>query len=611
MKSMLGKIHNGDCIQGMNALPAGSVDLVFADPPFNIGYKYDVYEDRMAAEEYLQWSHNWMQAVHQVLKPDGTFWLAIGDDFAAELKVEAQKIGFHCRSWVIWYYTFGVNCKNKFTRSHTHLFHFIKDPKKFTFRDDDLKNRVPSARALVYGDKRALGKGRLPDDTWIIPPAKGEDADEWLMQQVAEQDDSIPQTFALRPQELDGRFAANEDTWYFARVAGTFKERAGFHGCQMPEQLLARIVRTCSHEDDIVLDPFSGSASTLVVAKKLGRKHLGFELSPEYTAAGQARLDATSIGDRLDGSPEPTMEAFQVQQRKDPQKSKSRWQSSASFADNTAADVEALDRQKTIQAMERGITAAYLSAHDGFSTDRVIADPQLNEQFVDQCRQLGLPGSPRVWNHTLLRLRKRSGGTDLKSTRSFSISFNDCEPFLFASEIAWKELIQEERATSLDEILCDPFLAARFDEIAAEFAPGFTSLQYRWGALRLRKFAVVARHEAQTIRQANAVPKKIGRRLSIEDLAADRVPATSGVYLLSNQDQRTLYIGCALDIKRRLLELLDTDRRQLWIDTPESLRLQFFQTGDAQKELLGWTSCFLGQSTTLPRFNIPVLQATS
>ncbi|MEO2020052.1 MAG: DNA methyltransferase, partial [Fuerstiella sp.] len=231
MKSKLGMIHNGDCIAGINALPQGCVDLVFADPPFNIGYKYDVYEDRMATEDYLKWSHDWMTAVHQALKPDGTFWLAIGDDFAAELKIEAQKIGFHCRSWVVWYYTFGVNCKYKFTRSHTHLFHFVKDREHFTFRSDDLQNRVPSARMLVYNDKRGNPKGRLPDDTWIIPP-------------------EMDQTFTLRPQDLDECYQPNESDWYFPRVAGTFKERAGFHGCQMPEQLLGRIIRTCSEENE-------------------------------------------------------------------------------------------------------------------------------------------------------------------------------------------------------------------------------------------------------------------------------------------------------------------------------------------------------------------------
>jgi hypothetical protein len=72
----LNKIHHGDCIAGMNALPAGSVDLVFADPPFNIGYDYDVYDDRQSREEYLGWTTKWLTAVKRVLKPNGSFYVA-------------------------------------------------------------------------------------------------------------------------------------------------------------------------------------------------------------------------------------------------------------------------------------------------------------------------------------------------------------------------------------------------------------------------------------------------------------------------------------------------------------------------------------------------------
>ena len=112
-------------------------------------------------------------------------------------------------------------------------------------------------------------------------------------------------TFTLRPQDLDHCFRPDENTWYFPRVAGTFQERAGFHGCQMPEQLLGRIIRTCSNPGDVVLDPFSGSATTLAVAKKLGRRFIGFDISKDYVRYGRERLDAIRVGDRLDGSPEP------------------------------------------------------------------------------------------------------------------------------------------------------------------------------------------------------------------------------------------------------------------------------------------------------------------
>lgn len=269
----------GDCIEGMARLPEASVDLAFADPPFNIGYDYDVYDDRRHTNEYLDWTRSWGAQVRRVLKPTGTFWLAIGDEYAAELKLLFQnELGFTCRSWVIWYYTFGVNCTTKFNRSHAHLFHFTRDPRRFTFNDHAI--RVPSARQLVYADRRANPKGRLPDDTWI-----------------------------LRPQDLPDGFQPDDDTWYFSRVCGTFKERAGFHGCQMPERLLGRIIQVSSNPGELVLDPFAGSGSTLVTAKKLGRDYLGFELSANYAERIRKRLDAVNAGDALEGANDPKMSA--------------------------------------------------------------------------------------------------------------------------------------------------------------------------------------------------------------------------------------------------------------------------------------------------------------
>jgi site-specific DNA-methyltransferase (adenine-specific) len=289
VKAALGKVNQGDCIEGMAVMEAGSVDLVFADPPFNIGYEYDAYDDRKDYDKYLDWSRQWIQAVHRLLKPNGTFWLAIGDEYAAELKLIAQRDAvFHCRSWVIWYYTFGVHCKKKFTRSHAHLFHFVKDRKKFTFNVAAV--RVPSARQLVYNDRRANPDGRMPDDTWIAAQP-------------------IKDGCLLRPQDLPDGFRPDEDTWYFSRVCGTFNERQGWHGCQMPEQLLGRIIRVSSNEGDLVLDPFAGSGTTLVVAKKLGRRFFGFEVSKQYVQQARERLHAAKTGDKLNGPEEPLVSA--------------------------------------------------------------------------------------------------------------------------------------------------------------------------------------------------------------------------------------------------------------------------------------------------------------
>ncbi len=252
-------ILHGDCLKKLAGLPAGSVDLAFADPPFNIGYEYDVYQDSRRKTDYLKWTDDWLAAVKRVLKPSGSFYVAIGDEYAAEMKVRLDALGFTMRNWIIWHYTFGVSCTKKFSRSHAHIFYYVADPKSFTFNPDPV--RVPSARQTMYADRRANPVGKLPDDTWV-----------------------------LRPQESVEHFREDSDTWHLNRVCGTFKERTQQHPCQMPESVLERIIAVSSNPGDIVLDPFAGSGTTLAVAKRLRRRYLGVELSAEYTDAIRDRL---------------------------------------------------------------------------------------------------------------------------------------------------------------------------------------------------------------------------------------------------------------------------------------------------------------------------------
>ena len=79
----LDRVHQGDCLDLLARLPDGTVQLSFADPPFNIGYDYDTYDDNRTAEDYIAWSRRWMGEIHRVLDAAGTFWLAIGDEYAA------------------------------------------------------------------------------------------------------------------------------------------------------------------------------------------------------------------------------------------------------------------------------------------------------------------------------------------------------------------------------------------------------------------------------------------------------------------------------------------------------------------------------------------------
>ena len=257
------QIIQGDCVAELDRGPEGWADLVFADPPFNIGYLYSGYDDEKTVEEYVDFSRNWMKAVHRALKPHGSFYLAIGDEYAADLAVVARReLGFHLRNWIIWHYTFGQQPKQKFARSHTHILYFTKDEKQFTFNADDV--RVKSARQTVYKDKRANSKGKLPDDTWF-----------------------------LRPQEAapHGYFEQNQDVWHESRVCGTFKEREGWHGCQMPLGVLDRILRASSNPGDVVLDPFNGSGTTVVAAALLGRKYVGIDQSEEYVEFAKKRVN--------------------------------------------------------------------------------------------------------------------------------------------------------------------------------------------------------------------------------------------------------------------------------------------------------------------------------
>lgn len=253
------RLLQGDCLKLLPTLSTASVDLVFADPPFNIGYEYDTYNDRRSKRDYLEWTEEWLGAVRRLLKPTASVYVAIGDEFAAEMKVRLDAMGLTMRNWIVWHYTFGVNCTRKFNRSHAHIFYYVVDPNRYTFNANAV--RVPSARQTTYADRRANPRGKLPDDTWV-----------------------------LRPQEDPRCFPPDSDTWYVARVCGTFKERTA-HPCQMPEAVLERIIKVSSNPGDTVLDPFAGSGTTLAVAKRLGRRYLGVELSEGYVAKIEERLE--------------------------------------------------------------------------------------------------------------------------------------------------------------------------------------------------------------------------------------------------------------------------------------------------------------------------------
>ena len=98
------QVIRGNCIDVMKELPPESIDLIFADPPFNIGIKYATHNDKMSYDDYYKWCEQWIAETHRVLKSTGSICIAIGDEFAAEINLILKKAGYNFRNWVIWYY---------------------------------------------------------------------------------------------------------------------------------------------------------------------------------------------------------------------------------------------------------------------------------------------------------------------------------------------------------------------------------------------------------------------------------------------------------------------------------------------------------------------------
>ncbi len=133
--------------------------------------------------------------------------------------------------------------------------------------------------------------------------------------------------------------------------------------------------------------------------------------------------------------------------------------------------------------MKAKLKLAFERTCNGYSPDRVVADPDLNASFLAECRRLELNDSAEGLNRYLLSLRKRG---ELRGLRSKRTSFPNEDKYRFAAEMAAR-YIERRDGRSLDDIVCDPQLAAEFDQLTESLSPGFTSVEYRWAALNLRK----------------------------------------------------------------------------------------------------------------------------
>jgi DNA modification methylase len=241
-------IINADVLEGLESVrdEHGPARLIFTDPPYNIGIDYGDGEhaDRLPEASYMKWVRQWFALCWDCLTDDGSLWVMIGDEYAAEYAVELKAVGYTIRSWVKWYETFGVNCSNKFNRTSRHIFYAVKDQAAFVFNHEPVTR--PSDRQTKYGDSRAAAGGKLWDDVWQI-----------------------------------------------ARLTGTCSERIPDFPTQLPLALVEPIVLCGSMPGDLVVDPFNGSGTTGVAAVRNGRKYVGIEKSEKFADIATKRITAS------------------------------------------------------------------------------------------------------------------------------------------------------------------------------------------------------------------------------------------------------------------------------------------------------------------------------
>ena len=201
------------------------------------------------------------------------------------------------------------------------------------------------------------------------------------------------------------------------------------------------------------------------------------------------------------------------------------------------------------------IAQAYLEVREGYSIDRVVADPLLDRKFLRRCRELSLSGTDFDINWKLFNGRKNKFFSDLPKTKNYTVSKKD--EFEFSSEIAIRHVqelvrLRDEQNVSLDKIICDPELVAEFDSVAGRLAPGFTPLDYRWVALGVRKASGRYASKAKEVEAPSF--EIVGATRSVR---ASALPTDQGLYLFHCEDD-SLFIGETDNLRHRIERHFDT-----------------------------------------------------
>ena len=247
------KVIHGDCLDVIPTL--GHFDFIFADPPFNIGQKYNAYEDKITESAYRDFTTCWVWGCRAALKPNGILALHGPDALVREyLKIMEPDDPI---AWINWHYRFGQCNRSNWIDARCHCLVYAKNPQQYTWNPEEVL--VDSDRAVVYADSRVdetdRGGKRLPGTVWGVP----------------------------------------SDGPYWGRVQGNNAERQKNCPNQLPEVYLERLLRAYTNKGDRVLDPFAGSGTTATVAKELGREFVTIDVSEESCETVRERVKKGAV----------------------------------------------------------------------------------------------------------------------------------------------------------------------------------------------------------------------------------------------------------------------------------------------------------------------------
>lgn len=255
------KIINGDSIKVLKEfVEDNSIDLIFIDPPYNIGKNFNGHKDKWDKDEdYLEWCYEWLQLCINKLKKNGSLYVMTSTQFMPYFDIFLRdKISILSR--IIWFYdSSGVQAKNYYGSLYEPILYCVKDSNNYTFNANDI---------LV--EAKTGAKRKLID-------------------------------YRKNPPQVYNSEKVPGNVWEYPRVRYRMDEYEN-HPTQKPIALLERIIKASSNEGDIILDPFSGTFTTAYVAQKLNRKSISIELQEDYIKIGLRRLGLSDTfkGEKLE-----------------------------------------------------------------------------------------------------------------------------------------------------------------------------------------------------------------------------------------------------------------------------------------------------------------------